>query len=281
MADKLWVGGDGTGSQQTDWSRAANWSPSGVPVASDTVTFQSSSTYSVTAGLDQSSVSLGAMRIEAGYSGSIGTSSTPLECDPASLVVDTGDVGANLFFDFGAQTLDVTIKSCSFGSLGTYGVELSGAGVAISTLIVDSGKVGICTGVNETATVTTARVSGSAGELHLGTGVTLTNVDQSAGTIVVACSISDIDISGGVLTTDQAAAVTTSATVHGGTLNLDGSGTVASLVVHGGTVNFRGGVARTVTALTLNQGSISYDPASVTVTTWNVADRPVTVSATT
>jgi hypothetical protein len=281
MAAKLWVGGDGTGSQQTDWSRAANWSPSGVPVASDTVTFQSSSTYSVTAGLDQSSVSLGAMRVEAGYSGSIGTSSSPLLCDPASLVVDTGDVGASLYFDFGAQTLDVTVKSCSFGALGTYGVELSGAGVAISNLIVDSGKVGLCTGVGETATVTTARVSGSAGDLTIGTGVTLTNVDQSAGSILLACSVQDIDLSGGILTTDQAAAVSTSATVHGGTLNLDASGTVAALVVHGGTVNFRGGVARTVTALTLNQGSVSYDPQAITISTWNVADRPVTVSAST
>ena len=100
----------------------------------------------------------------------------------------------------------------------------------------------------------------------------MTNVDQSAGSILLACSVQDIDLSGGILTTDQAAAVSTSATVHGGTLNLDASGTVAALVVHGGTVNFRGGVARTVTALTLNQGSVSYDPQAITISTWNVAD---------
>ena len=282
MANKLWVGGDGTGSQQTDWSRAANWSPSGVPGASDAVFFQSSSAYDVTAGLDQSSVALGALRFETGYVGNVGTATSPLLCDPASLVVDTGDVGANLYFDFGAQTLDVTIKSCSRGALGTYGVELSGSGVAISSLIVDSGKVGICTGVGETATVTTARVAGSGGELHIGSGVTLTNIDQAAGLIQVSCSVADIDISGGILTTDQAAAVTSSATCHGGTLNLDGSGTVAALVVHSGAVSFRGsGVSRTCTSLTLNSGSVAYDPQSLTVTTWNTADRPVTITAST
>ena len=280
MAAKLWVGGDGTGSQQTDWSRAANWSSSGVPGASDTGTFQSSSAYSVTAGLDQSSVALGALRIETGYTGSIGTASSPLLCDPASLVVDTGDVGANLFFDFGAQTLDVTVKSCSSGGLGTFGVELSGSGVSISSLVVDSGKVGICTGVGETATVGTARVTG--GELHIGSGVTLTNIDQAAGLLEVACSVADIDLAGGILTTDQAAAVTSSATVWGGTLNLEGSGTVAALVIYGGNVDFRGsGISRTVTALTLHEGRVSYDPQSLTVTTWNTADRPVTVSAAT
>ena len=281
MASKLWVGGDGTGSQQTDWSRAANWSPSGVPSASDLVFFQQSSSYSVTTGLDQSSVALGAMRVERGYVGSIGTASSSLQCDPASLVVDTGDVGANLFFDFGAQTLDVTVKSCSGGALGSYGVELSGAGCAISSLIVDAGKVGICTGVGETATVTTARVSGPGGELHIGSGVTLTNIDQSAGSIIVSCSVADIDLAGGILTTDQASAVSSSATVHGGVLNLEGSGTCAALTVHGGSVRFGGGVSRTCTALTLNRGSVSYDPQSLTVTTWNTADRPVTVTAST
>ena len=34
---KNWVGGSGAGGQRTQWNRAANWSPSGVPTASDSV----------------------------------------------------------------------------------------------------------------------------------------------------------------------------------------------------------------------------------------------------
>lgn len=34
---KTWVGGSGTGGQVTQWNRAQNWNPSGVPTASDSV----------------------------------------------------------------------------------------------------------------------------------------------------------------------------------------------------------------------------------------------------
>ena len=44
MGTNVWLGGDGTGTQKNDYSRAANWSLAAVPVDGDDVVLVGAST---------------------------------------------------------------------------------------------------------------------------------------------------------------------------------------------------------------------------------------------
>lgn len=70
MANKTWVGTD-TGNEG-DWGTAANWSPSGVPVATDDVRIPAGSN-AITGTLNQSAVALGDVIVEEGYTAAIST----------------------------------------------------------------------------------------------------------------------------------------------------------------------------------------------------------------
>lgn len=70
MPSKYWTGGANDG----NWSTAGNWN-GGVPVTGDDVFIEEGS-QAITLGLSQGSVNLASLRIS--FSGSVGTSSTPL-----------------------------------------------------------------------------------------------------------------------------------------------------------------------------------------------------------
>ena len=74
MAVKIW-----TGATDGDWSVAGNWSPSGVPASTDDVIISAAYTVSITAGLNQSAVTLNSLTVEEGYSGAIGSKSADLQ----------------------------------------------------------------------------------------------------------------------------------------------------------------------------------------------------------
>jgi hypothetical protein len=84
MATKLWVGTDS--GNEGDYSTAANWSPSGVPVATDDVILANSS-QDITAGLDQSAVALTSFTVDLSYTGLIGSSDSDFLEIAASTVV--------------------------------------------------------------------------------------------------------------------------------------------------------------------------------------------------
>lgn len=79
MAEKIWLGGDGTGTQLTDFNRAANWSPAAVPVDGDNLVFDDRAgtdaaglRYSCLSTLNQSAKNFTEIVIAASYSGGIG-----------------------------------------------------------------------------------------------------------------------------------------------------------------------------------------------------------------
>ena len=74
MAVKIW-----TGATDGDWSVAGNWSPSGVPASADDVILSASYVVSITAGLNQSAVTLNSLTVEQGYSGAIGSKAADLQ----------------------------------------------------------------------------------------------------------------------------------------------------------------------------------------------------------
>lgn len=118
MATKTWVGGNGGGTE--DYSIAANWSPSGVPGASDDVVVPPTAAYGITAGLNQSAVSLASFTVERGFTKPIGTSS-------AYLQITTGKFS----YEGSAQSwIDLSASAVSPNVLGTASVSTAGQHVA-------------------------------------------------------------------------------------------------------------------------------------------------------
>ena len=109
MAKKIWVGG--SSGNEGNYGTAANWSPSGVPVASDDVVIPSGS-QSITDGLDQSAVSLSSFTVSSGYTGSIGSSEGSLQIAASKVVLDCA--GTNVYID--ADTADMVVANTSSNS---------------------------------------------------------------------------------------------------------------------------------------------------------------------
>jgi len=275
MADnKTWVGDDS--GNEGDWSVAANWSPSGVPVATDHVRIPASSSEDITAGLNQSAVALGDVIVEKGYTGTIGTSAGYLQIDPNRFQFEgTGES----YIDLGSAAIDVLIlDTATAPATGQHGLYLKGSAIAILSVL--DGDVAVAGLHGETATVTTARTVGDRAKLTLGAGVTLTNLDTVKGEATLRCACTTIDVLGGQLTTEEVGAITT-LNVRDGTAYPNSTGTITTLNLHGGTVDLTGsGLARTITTLVHNGGAILYDPASVTITNKSAPDAPVRMSAT-
>lgn len=88
MATKYW-----DGSTDGDLNTAANWTPSGVPVAADDLVFDGRTTQAVDASMDTfATVDLGSVMIESGYTGSIGAVDDPMifQCNGTVCVAGSG-----------------------------------------------------------------------------------------------------------------------------------------------------------------------------------------------
>lgn len=79
MATKLWVSVSG------NWDAGDSWSPAGVPANADNVVFDGTSQANVTAGFDQSGVTLATLDVREEYRGIIGTGYT----DSTSVQINT------------------------------------------------------------------------------------------------------------------------------------------------------------------------------------------------
>lgn len=261
MADKYWLGNDS--GNEGNYGTAANWTPSGVPVANDNVFLIGSQ--AVTSGFDQSAVELDDFIVSSSMSGKIGLVYSPLQVDLAN--TDRFEfAGSGLaFIDVGTAAISpVILNTFNATNADPYGLTLEGS--AIATIDHRKGSVRL-----RGATVTTVLQSfltnqGADTKLLVDSDATITNLKKSGGTAALEAAATLVENEAGTLTTQGSGAVTT-LTVDGGTVYPNSSGTITTLNANGGVVDFtRSRVARTVTTLNLNGGSVIYDPSVVTIT---------------
>jgi len=267
MADKIW-----TGATDGDYGTAGNWSPSGVPTASDSVYLTADYSVDITGSLDQSAVAIDKFVVD-GFTGKIGSLALGyLQVDPDSFSFSGSDVA---FIDVGSAAINLDIRSTAGGG-NTRGLYIKGSAIAVLAMI--RGDVGLAHQYGETSTAATIRVTG--GTLVAGTGATLTTVDAYGGTTRLAANVTTLNAYSGTITTSSTAAITT-LNGYGGTVVHNGTGTITTANLEGAELDLtNSGLARTVTTLNLKaNGSIVYDPSVITITTQNEADTPVRISA--
>ena len=80
MAAITWLGTDA--SNPGDFDSTANWSSASVPGAGDTVVFTSEYNYDCTVGMNQGTTAFSSIVVEAGFTATIGSFTSPLTSDP-------------------------------------------------------------------------------------------------------------------------------------------------------------------------------------------------------
>lgn len=216
-------------------------------------------------GLDQSGVAIGDFIVEDGYQGAIGSAVLGyLIIDPDRF--EFSGIGAspsylNLF------TANIPIKVHKTGSAANGGRGLYLRGSNLTVADIAGGTIGIASNGGETATVATIRVLGSA-NLWLGSGLSLTTLDQYGGSTVVRCGNTTTRIYGGTITSEEAGALTT-LHMFGGNYVYKSTGTIGTVNMRGGSLDCtQSGSARTITTLNkyLGNYSILRNKEAVTIT---------------
>ena len=90
MAEKIWIGDDA--GNEGDFNVAANWSPSGVPVAGDTLIFQDNAQDLDSNADHLSGTSGNLVSVKSTYTGTVGTLVAPLTMGVVRACVDNGTI---------------------------------------------------------------------------------------------------------------------------------------------------------------------------------------------
>lgn len=271
-----------------DVNNATNWSPSGVPVATDTIYIDNTSV-SLLWNLEAlTGLTMTAINIELSFTGQIGLSETNTdgtaykEYRPQYLAVGatTLNIGNGVgpgsgMIKINGEAIATTLNQVDSGTSQESDREavLWKGSNAANVVNITGGSLGIAIFGDETATVATIRMaSGLLGAppptVRCGAGVTLTTIDKESGTLTINSGLTtltnrsgDAEISAGNITT---------LTVAAGTVSYRGVGTITTANISGGaTLDFSGDVrARTLTNTNMYSGARLHDPAS-TVTFTN------------
>jgi hypothetical protein len=276
MAVKNWVGTDS--GNEGAYSTAANWSPSGVPLAGDSVIIANSS-QNILTGLDQSAVALADITIDASYTGVIGTTSADF-LQVATAVAVLGQKRGNTGTFTGSKRLNLDLGSSTAAQVTIYSTANSGqdqnrtplrlqTAHASTDLFIESGSVSLSDESNNSSTVGDVTVYG--GSCTIGEGVTLSNVIMTGGTLSCQSSIATLaSIAGGTLNQYDDIAATTIATLtisSSGSVNHYASGTITTLNLNGGTCDLtKTKKAKTVTTVNMNAPATLITDTNVTLT---------------
>ncbi len=189
-ATKTWVGGSGA-----NWSTAANWSPSGAPIAGDLVQFNSPATSNANLG----TVAIGAVVFGANSGGSVinGTIRINAAAAPASNFEDNATgaantINANIVLSAGrswfkSSTLGHTLefKGTISGDGSENGIRIYGPGTVKFNLNFDNSYVGA-------TTVNSADANGGNGLLQIaGNAFSVIPGEFVVGTSTTASSAAD------------------------------------------------------------------------------------------
>ena len=276
MANKQWVGTDS--GNEGDYGVAANWSPSGVPIAADNVIIANSS-QDITGTLDQSAVALASITIDQSYTGLIGSGdSSFLEIAASAAVIGqrrsttgsfTGSKRLNL--DFGSSTAcQITVNGTASTGQDANRQPLRIRAVNASTDIqVYAGSLAISDDSSNSSTVGDISVNG--GSVNIGASVTLTNLITSGGIINIDSSVTTATIKGGTVNFYDSTAASTIGTLTASSaaiINHYATGTITTLNHNGGTIDLtKTQLAKTVTTYTADKGAVLItDSGTVTLT---------------
>ncbi|MBL4700333.1 hypothetical protein JYU15_02285 [bacterium AH-315-I18] len=215
-----------------DWSTAGNWSNASLPVNADVVIFSNNSV-PVLFGLDQSLITLNTLHIEQSYTGKIGlpdelftvdsntTDSTQCEYRQTYLAVSADNVhigqhaGSTTPSGAGRIKLNTGIiqtqlhvhQTASLASDSHHQV-VRWVGDHVNNVVrILRGKLGIASNLpGESATISQLYI-GQAGSLGsdalvvIGQDVTLTQLNQAGGSVILSCDVDQIQQSAGSLVT--------------------------------------------------------------------------------
>lgn len=267
-----------------DAGQTTNWQLDAVPTTGDDVLFQNGST-SLLYGLNLSSAAVADVRVLPSYSGSIGRFTNGLghyfRIDP-DLVRLEGS-GTLCMLDIGSAAIAPYIAHTGTPTTGYRAVYIKGS--AITTLFIDKGNVGVAVLDGDTATITKIQIGyvstqASDATVYIGSGVTLTTLDQGGGTCELGCAATTVNLASGstLLTTVGSGAITT-VNVYGATADLRSTGTITNLNVYGGTVRLdKSRTARTITNTTFYGDCTVYDGSWITYTNAPTFSTPCTVT---
>lgn len=276
MATKTWVGTDS--GNAGDYGTAANWSPSGVPIAADDVIIANSS-QDITGTLDQSAVALASITIDLSYTGLIGSgASSFLEIASSAAVIGqrrsttgsfTGSKRLNL--DFGSSTAcQITVNGTASSGQDANRQPLRIRAVNASTdLQVYGGAMAVSDDSSNSSTL--GDISINSGSVNIGASVTLTNLITSGGITNIDSSVTTANLKGGTVNFYDGVAANTIGTLttsNGAIVNHYASGTITTLNHNGGTIDLtKTQLAKTITTYTADTGAVLItDTATVTLT---------------
>ena len=277
MATKIWVGTDS--GNEGDWSVAANWSPSGVPVSTDDVYLEDSS-QSVTAGFAQGAVALNSLNIAGSYTGSVGDAD-----DYLVIEATTVNIGYNYGIGTASQSgrIKLDLDSGTASTVNVFNTKTTGTDTnlppvrlkitnASAVINLMKGKIGIAMETGETSTIGTINVlytSNVKGDVDcfIGDGVTLTTLNIDGGETSLRSAVTTINAAAGELTTYGSGAITT-LNISGTDVVSNSSGTITTANITGGLLDLtKNPTARTITTLKLDApGVVHYDPTTITLT---------------
>lgn len=265
---------------------AGNWSGSALPIDGDTVIFADSEVDCLF-GLDNNGVTPAFIYFDSSYSGKIGLPvynedeyyeyrerflryGNSTDAANMQVVVGQGSGSGSPRIKFNAGTSQCTVTVLSTGQpeqdterafefLGTH---------ASNEVNVSAGSVGVALNAGSSATVPTLRVGyqtnvDSDSDVLCGLGATLTNVTQTGGTVETRTNLTTLTINGGEHV--KASGTVTTVNANGGAYIHNSTGTVTTIVAASGAeLDFsRDMRPKTVTNLTINNGSILKDPHGV------------------
>ena len=277
MANYVWIGGI-----SDSFATSGNWSPAGIPTTGDSVLLDGRAQRSIASSLSQSSVTLAAMRITSAFTYDVGAVSngalSRLAISVTSLLIGepNGDgsigPGSNLIaLNFGSnQNTTRVINANTSGTSGFAPIMLLGTH-ASNALYVSSGWVGVGTDIlGESSTYATVNVVGQDANVELGSGLTLTTINQNSGRVTFRSNLTTLNQEGGEAISEGSGTITTADV--GGRFVSNSTGTITTLnVQNGGIADFsQSPAARTVTTANVyGTGQINAEngvPLSVTFT---------------
>lgn len=272
----------------SDWETQLNWAGGDGDLpgadADDSVFIDGGeSANSILYGLDQSGISsalvvLDTTRMQIGQNGGVGQAPYYLKCKSAKYEINktpgvaSPTLQAPVNIDGGSTAATMLVHNSGTNTDATEpGVNLL-ANSASTVATIKNGNVGIASHNGETATMATVNVEG--GNVVMGSGLTLTTLNQKGGVATQRCAVGTVDLTKGTLTHEGTGGITTKITVRGGLFIGNSSGTLVEVDALGGVCDFtQATVAHTITLLKSAAGAVvKLNPARTTVTTWQIYD---------
>ena len=252
------------GSTSTAFLTASNWIGGVAPVAGDDIYLVADYPKEISG---SSATEFGALVVEEGY-----TADCSLNMSFTS--VDFSGTGETLL-DVRSAAITMEIKQTASGGDGTRGLYIRGD--ALTGINIESGSVGIAHKPGDTSVV--GEIRALAGDLEVGSGVTLTTCYNFGADIKIACDLTTVHVKNGTTTLVGSAAATTVDCLRGEFV-LDSSGTIASAFIDtDGILTATAGEDKTITALSFEPGAaLSWYPSNTAIGTFTLPSDPITLS---